>query len=321
VSDGERRPGDPARTDSDFGPLGGLPDQVHFEHKRTERERAHEAQRVATTPGPGGIWLPVLGLVLLGVVVAAGIPLLTSPNPDASPTPAPSPALGWINDLGGQLECDGPVASIGGEVPNDGGVGLPGATPEDGLANFLGPNNPYASLPLEGYTLLHDVGHWASFGHVFDGQVKAIIVLTDLEEFQRDGTGWLVIGLRACDAAEFDPDVPLTFPVAFWTDASGDRVSTEVIQSFSGPGHCGWESVTFLHVDGQLYFRDPEAVMAEYTTSAFQLGAELPPTAVDTGYRRERWALWLDPGEDAYVVIGDTTERWPRSKDPMLGCM
>jgi hypothetical protein len=113
----------------------------------------------------------------------------------------------------------------------------------------------------------------------------------------------------------------LTFPVTVWTDTAGNRVSTETIRSIAGPGHCGWDSATWLHVDGALYFRDPTGVMAEWTATAFEADASLPPTATDTGYRSGDIALWLDPGGDAYVVLPDRIERWPRSLDPLIGCL
>ena len=57
------------------------------------------------------------------------------------------------------------------------------------------------------------------------------------------------------------------------------------------------------------------------TTTTFDAAAKLPSTAEDTGFRTAVWSLWIDPGKDAYVVAADHTERWPRSKDPSLGCL
>ena len=239
-------------------------------------------------------------------------------TPEATITPPPAPA--WVADLAGQLECDGPVASIGSEVPDAGGVGGPGDTPDAGLASFLGPDNPFASLPAAGYTRIHLDEHWASYAHLYEGRPKAIIVLTDTNPFGQD-PGWLVIGLRACDAAEFDPAVPLTFPVTIWTDASGKPVSTETIRSAPGPAHCGWDSAIWLNVGGNLYFRDPDGVMSGFTETAFDVNARLPDGAVDGGFRTGVWSLWLDPAGDAYVVSSTTIERWPRSSDPFIGCM
>ena len=80
------------------------------------------------------------------------------------------------------------------------------------------------------------------------------------------------------------------------------------------------DSAIFLQVDGNLYFRDPAGVMSNSTTTTFDAAAKLPSTAADTGFRTAIWSLWIDPGKDAYVVATDHAERWPRSKEPNLGC-
>jgi hypothetical protein len=238
-------------------------------------------------------------------------------SPDPTPTPPPAPA--WVADLAGQLECDGPVANVGSEVPDASGVGAASATPDEALGSFLGPDNPFASLPAAGYTQIQVDDHWASYAHSYEGKTKAIIVLSDTNPFGQE-PGWLVIGLRACDASEFDPAVPLTFPVTIWTDAAGEAASTETIRSSAGPGHCGWDAAIWLDIGGNLYFRDPSGAMKAWTITVFEAAAELPAAAVDTGYRTGDWSLWLDPGGDAYLVSSVTIERWPRSTNPDLGC-
>jgi hypothetical protein len=272
--------------------------------------------------------------VLLGLLVFAsprfgGVGNEASPDAGSSPSEkSTEPAASnvppnlipmWAVNLAGQLDCDGPVARIGGESPESfGGPDTLNNSADDALAVFLGPSNPFASIPTAGYTQLHAEPHWASFGHLVDGRPKAIVLLTDTTEH---GPGWQVAGLRACDASEFDPTVPLTFPVTIWTDELGNRISTETIRSMPGPGHCGWDSVTWLRVEETVYFRDPQGVMAEWTATSFALNAQLPPSAIDSGYRSGGGSLWLDPGRDAYVVSADRVERWPRSSDPLIGCM
>jgi hypothetical protein len=279
----------------------------------------HDVCVIFSQPNPLG------PAVLIGDLDTSGFHVRLEPVSDPTPPPTPVPATtlepapGWVGDIAGQLECDGPVANIGDEYP-DGGIrpeGL-GDTPETALAAFLGPGNPYASLPTAGFTRLHEGERWASFGHLVEGRAKAIVVLNNPIEA---GSGWVVAGLRACDASEFDPAVPLTFPVTIWTDTSGKRVSTETIRSNPGPGHCGWDSAIWLTVDGDLYFRDPRGVMGDWTTTKFTADTQLPARAVDSGYRSDGVSLWLDPGRDAYLVSADRVERWPRSKDPLIGCM
>ena len=249
----------------------------------------------------------------------------TSPSPEATPSlpeapraePSPSedanPA--WIHDIIGQLSCDGPPATLGGEVSDPGGRWV-GDSPDATLAAFLRPGNPYASLPLAGYTQIHLDTHWASYAHVVDGHPKAIIILGDQSEL---GPGWAVLGLRACDASEFDPSVPLSFPVTIWTDSAGNRVPTTTIRSGLGPAHCDWD-VIWLQTGDALFFRDVEGMMTEFTTSTFAVVTEVPAAAVDSGFRSGSLALWIDPTGDAYLVSPAQIERWPRSTEPHLAC-
>jgi hypothetical protein len=55
--------------------------------------------------------------------------------------------------------------------------------------------------------------------------------------------------------------------------------------------------------------------------SAFDPNAELPDGAVDTGFREQGTALWVDPADASviYLVSGTSTERWPHDPEP-AGC-
>lgn len=280
------------------------------------------AERQSPTPGLRFVCVLVSGgdpnlysdvdIAGLTVAVAAG-----ESHGSSASTHDPNLIPIWAVNLAGQLDCDGPVASLGGEYPESfGGPDALSHTSDAALGLFLGPSNPFASLPTAGFTRLHAEPRWASFGHLVVGRAKAIILVTDT----MGGPGWHVVGLRACDASEFDPVVPLTFPVTIWTDTSGNRISTEKIRSNPGPGHCGWESAIWLKVADALYIRDPQGVMAEWTTTSFAMDAQLPRSAIDSGYRTGESSLWLDPDGDAYVVSGDRVERWPRSIDPLIAC-
>lgn len=283
----------------------------------------HDVCVIFFQPGPVGDAVLVRDVDLTGFHVRLDPVQEPTPAPTAPPSVTPAPMPNWVGDIAGQLDCDGPVAAIGDEVAADPSPDAffpdhGGATAREALTQFLGPSNMYASLPTAGFHELHADGHWASFGHVVDGRAKAIIVLTDRTQFV---PGWSVVGLRACDAAEFDPTVPLTFPVTIWTDAAGTRVSTERIRSAPGPDHCSWDSAIWLHVGTELFFRDPAGVMSEWTTTTFAADARLPASAVDRGYRSGDMELWIEPGGDAYLVQPGRIERWPRSTDPFIGCM
>ncbi len=249
----------------------------------------------------------------------------TQPEPSDEPTMGPSepvltpiPAPSWSADLLGQLQCTGPASTIGGEVPSLADMGVFAGDAASALATFLGPSNFYASLPTDGFRPYHLEDHWAEYAYFAQGRIKALIVLSDTTTTR--GDGWTVTGMRACDASEFDPAAGLTSAVTIWTDADGQRVSTEKIVSYPGPAHCGHDESTWLTVDGVLYFRDPKHVMADWVAHPFDADAKLPSDALDSGYRSESGELWIVPEGDAYLVATDHVERWPRSTDQTLGC-
>jgi len=241
----------------------------------------------------------------------------TEPSQTPKPTIPVAPTPDWAIDLRGQLACEGPVLGMGGEIPDVGSTEAYGPTATEALETFVGPGNPYASLPTTGYEPRHLEPHWAEFAYAVDGKTKTVIVLSATTLF---GPGWTVMGLRSCDASEFDPSTPLTFPVTVWTTAAGHRVQTETIRSHPGPAHCGEEDAIWLYVAGQLFFRDPRHVMADWERTPFDADATKPSRARDSGFRNGDQELWIDPEGDAYLVGPDRTERWPRSTDPQLGC-
>jgi hypothetical protein len=133
------------------------------------------------------------------------------------------------------------------------------------------------------------------------------------------------------------PDDPIAGSLeGEWTDPNGDPVPDGlpsgplVLHTFEGAEHCGWTSMTFLHLswpvgaeDGPFrqYARDPMDLFAEVP---FVPAATLPADANETGYQRGDWELWVaDSDSDGiYLVRGDpagggTVERWPRTS-PIL---
>lgn len=108
------------------------------------------------------------------------------------------------------------------------------------------------------------------------------------------------------------------------------------IAVFRGSEHCQWETATFMHLgwpvgtnatsfdEERQYVRDPESL---FDSGALHVGflsdATLPPDAVDTGYRRGPWQLWVSPSQadDAVFVVNrdaGIAERWGRSSQPIL---
>jgi hypothetical protein len=115
-----------------------------------------------------------------------------------------------------------------------------------------------------------------------------------------------------------------------WTDRVGCYVRRDVLATYQGPEHCGWQSSRFLSAGIPIgsrsdraatsarYVRDPENVFGDVATSrGFDPNARLPLTAVDTGFRRDGVVLWAEPGRpDAVYLVGVGVERWPRDLTP-----
>ena len=245
----------------------------------------------------------------------------------ASPIAAPSAGADadvrpeWVADLAGQLACDGPMNQIGEEVPAAFGPIDPARTPQDALANLLRVGN-YAWLPAGGFDPPQVQGHWALYRYVVDGSVKAIAVGTDQFTGVEEPLGWDIVGLRACDPSEFDLADGLSDGTILWRDAAGDVMPATRIFSRAGPGHCGWEGVTFLHIGGELYFRDPEGALAGQTALPFKKVDTLPSDAVDTGMHTQSQRLFrvTDPRAIYARYEDGTIERWGRALD-QVGCM
>ena len=82
-------------------------------------------------------------------------------------------------------------------------------------------------------------------------------------------------------------------------------------------------SVKFQHE--RQYVRDPEGVLGDALVVGFDPAATLPDDAVDTGYHRGPWHLWISDSESqgaVYVVNAETgvAERWGKTIEPVL-CM
>jgi hypothetical protein len=297
----------------------------------------------ATSTGPR--WrMPAAGVAaLLAMVVGASVGLTggrgTTPNTSVSPSPseaigltseaplspsgiAPSPfhaaRPSWVIDLAGQLDCDGPIAGFGQEVPSNLGPFEPGGTPDQAL-DIARMN--YWNLPATGFEPPVIEGAWARHRYAVGDRVKAIAVSTRWNPDIDPETGWEVVGLRACDPAEFDAGDLGPRAGTVWRDANGDPVRTDVITSYPGPGHCGWETTVFLSFGGAQFFRDPKHVLKEYSVVTFDASSRLPADGVDTGLHTNEWHIFTIPSGRAVFVRtdGGPIERWPRSSQE-VGC-
>jgi hypothetical protein len=245
------------------------------------------------------------------------------PSPSASTAAGPTvqPAPAWVADLQGQLDCDGPIADLGQEVPPDFGPFDPAPSPDRAIQGLL-ETGMYAWLPARGFEPPQVEGRWALHRYVVEGSLKVIAVSTNAFAEVPDEVGWEVVGLRACDPSEFDPAHGLSDDTTLWLDTDGQPVRSDRIFSRPGPGHCGWEGVTFLHLGDELYLRDPEGVLASRTARPFRQVAALPADAIDTGLHTATHRLFTVPDEQLVYVRskGGTIERWGRALDE-IGCV
>lgn len=130
-------------------------------------------------------------------------------------------------------------------------------------------------------------------------------------------------------------DSPPEHPGYQWT-RDGRPVSGRELTTAAAPGHCDWESATFLTIGWPLgtvsttsaqarqFIRDPEGVVSSRNLqNELELHAKLPRDAVATGYRYRELEIYLSASDQdwaIYVVGPAGAERWPRS-DPMTLCL
>ncbi|MEX0826232.1 MAG: hypothetical protein WD184_05725 [Acidimicrobiia bacterium] len=131
---------------------------------------------------------------------------------------------------------------------------------------------------------------------------------------------------------EGEPHSVREFP---WTDAQGCLVRLDVLLEWAGSAHCGRQTVRVLRTgepvgarwdhpwrsgDGSEYVRDPDQAYGQPELRAgFAELQELPPDAIDTGFRSVGRELWLSPSDPNAVYLRDSegVERWPRGVVPL----
>jgi hypothetical protein len=114
-----------------------------------------------------------------------------------------------------------------------------------------------------------------------------------------------------------------------WSSADHGPVDADLLAVEEGPEHCDWNDTVFLlaewselgvtleapNVVSGFYVRDPASV--DLTGDAvheagYSSDADLPPAAIDIGYRSGDVELFVSPdGSVVYLVGGDRVERWP----------
>lgn len=180
-------------------------------------------------------------------------------------------------------------------------------------------------------------------GEEFDR--TALVVIDGLTEreasllralLQPDGTWYeTVASINAPSEVPPSSDVSVSGEPAYeapylnrWNDAEGNPVPLDVLM-LRAPGpdfHCApWPADILMgtplgssseSTEARAFVRDIIGGFADPdVVPGFDADTELPPGAIDTGYRREGMALWMDPTDDEhiYVVTPNGVEAWPRS--------
>jgi len=153
------------------------------------------------------------------------------------------------------------------------------------------------------------------------GVVKEAVVVHDGPATEgAGGPGWYVESWATCDYSELPRSFTDSIGLQIWSDAHGDPAPTSAIESWKGPEHCDWQSMTFLSLGQAEYVRNPERGLDEFFAGPYREHAVLPDDAVDTGFERDGDHLWLSPDKErAYVGTSQDVEVWPSTVQP-LGC-
>ena len=153
------------------------------------------------------------------------------------------------------------------------------------------------------------------------GVVKeAVIVRNGPATKGAGGDGWYVESWARCDYSELPRSFADSVGLQIWSDSSERPLPTTTIQSWSGPEHCNWQSMTFLYLGKAIYVRDPLPDLADFFVESYDEHARLPADAGDTGFERNGKHLWLSADKKrAFVGTPKDVEVWPRTIRP-LGC-
>lgn len=177
-------------------------------------------------------------------------------------------------------------------------------------------------IPRQGYEASGQDTDRILFTYSVEGVPKVAIVVADTDAIGlEEKNKWIAEAFATCDPAEYDPSTDKRRAGQVWVDREGERVLTSIITSFRGSEHCGWGSLTYLVYKGRQYISDPRGLLEGLLVAPFDNDADLPSSAVDTGFRHEDLRLWVSADLTvAYLVSDDRVEAWPSpaSPDPIL---
>ena len=244
--------------------------------------------------------------------------------------PAATAYDGALHVPGAQAEH--PRAAAAGDVVDCDAWGMGGSSPQPVYDEGATADSPQGALATarseriydgvqDGLTVAAQEKDRVLYVVEVDGVIKQAVIVHDGPAAEgTGGPGWYVESWARCDLSELPRSYTDSIGVQIWTDASGTPVTTGTVQSYSGPEHCDWQSMTFLDVRGAEYVRHPLSELAEYVATPYRADVPLPDGAVDTRYRRDGERLWLSAdGGQAFVGMPGSVEVWPRLVKP-LGC-
>jgi hypothetical protein len=161
----------------------------------------------------------------------------------------------------------------------------------------------YAWLPPRGYVERAVAVGWALWVHEVEGRAKGALIAANLAY-----EGWQLVGVAACDPAEWAGDEPLPYDLVIWTDGERRVPTIELTERTDCPPG------RILRLNGQLFVRsDVGAEPPAELRSTFARSVAVPADAVATPYRNGSRALWLAAdGSAAYIGSAADAERWPR---------
>lgn len=272
----------------------------------------------------------VVALVLSACGTAAS-PAAPTPRPYDGPLwVAPDPALDLWDDPGAAgrvVTCAQPV--LGGSVAEPFSIGGEVRESPDAALQEARDEGQWSGYDDDGMREVRREPDRVLYTYVTDGRVLQAVVVRRGRVLPgrgagADGVAWWVESSARCDVVEYPGGLAESYGSEVWTDAAGDRVSSQVVTSSTSDGDCLADGTRVLHLgDGE---RDRRAYLrntADYPRSVaepFRAGVALPADAVDTGYRHGDERLWLaSDHRRAYVGGPERYELWPLETE-VLGC-
>lgn len=283
--------------------------------------------------GRGRATAAAVGLLLGALTACSGPAAPAAPTPTPYEGPlwvAPDPTVDLWKDPGAAgrvVTCDQPVLGESNAEPFDGG-GEVGETAESGLAEGRD-DGLWSGEDDDDMRAVRTEPDRVLFTYVAGGRVlQAVVMRHGRVEPGRgagaDGIAWYVESSARCDVVEYPDGLAESRGAEVWTDATGRRISSQVISSSTSDGDCLAEGTrTLVLSEGDDDVRSYLAHGEEYpdvVDEPYREGVPLPSDAVDSGYRHGDERLWLSAdARRAYVGTTDRVDVWPRLSNG-FGC-